>query len=150
MLEATVLDLQNATRVALENGNWKKIYSTVLMWQRFWTMGSLDFCCSHLKKIHTIEIEKKQLWTLALSNFWAWKFKFQNSIFHAKKVQRCCFFFSYFWLENSDSYLIFHWLNFSAKNWIIFLEFWRENSNSLRLQKPFRYTICYLCKNAIY
>ena len=24
MLEATVLDLQNATRVALENGNWKK------------------------------------------------------------------------------------------------------------------------------
>ena len=59
--------------------------STELMWQRFWTMGSLDFCCSHLKKIHTIEIEKKQLWTLALSNFWARKFKFQNSIFHAKK-----------------------------------------------------------------
>ena len=28
MLEATVLDLQNATRVALENGNWKKIYWT--------------------------------------------------------------------------------------------------------------------------
>ena len=72
MLEATVLvDLQNAR--ALHIGKWqlKNSATVVLMEQRFWTMGSLDFCFSHLKKIHTIEIEKKQLWTLALSNFWA-------------------------------------------------------------------------------
>ena len=57
MLEATVLDLQNAR--ALHIGKWqlKNSASVVLMEQRFWTMGSLDFCFSHLKKNHTtIEI----------------------------------------------------------------------------------------------
>ena len=114
------------------------------MWQRFWTMGSLDFCCSHLKKIHTIEIEKKQLWTLALSNFWAWKFKFQNPIFHAKKSAKMLFHFFIFLARKFK--LIFSLIEFfrqklnhlpgvlarrikSQKSNVIFLWFWRENSN---------------------